>query len=63
MTFQWEMSEDGENWTVMMDGVTEKKCGKEEKSKEEKTEKDCGHEKDCDHDKDCGHEKEQKKAE
>ncbi len=25
MTFQWEMSEDGTNWTVMMEGVTEKK--------------------------------------
>jgi hypothetical protein len=25
MTFAWEMSEDGENWTVMMEGVTEKK--------------------------------------
>ena len=25
MAFQWEMSEDGTNWTVMMEGVTEKK--------------------------------------
>jgi len=26
MKFQWEMSEDGESWTVMMDGTTEKKA-------------------------------------
>jgi hypothetical protein len=25
MTFSWEMSEDGETWTVMMDGTTKKK--------------------------------------
>jgi len=25
MSFTWEMSEDGTTWTVMMDGVSEKK--------------------------------------
>lgn len=66
MAFQWEMSEDGENWAVMMDGTSAKKCGEEKKTEtdcaHEKKHEDCDHGKDCDHHEDCDHAKEEKKC-